>query len=329
MARTKERLAELDTAIADLGRGSDRGEVSSEPRRRGMVAISEQVRAVAAGTEKAYVELKAEMEDAVASGRLVIEVDPATVRDTAYRDRDEAGFRDQAFVDLVTSVEREGQLTPVALRRADDGAYEVVFGHRRVRAARALGRKLRAVVLDGDDRVLVRRMVAENAVREDISPLEKARAWHRLLAEKLISRQELADLLKISPQQVSNVAGLTALPTELLAALGDWRTLGINEGRRLLTAWEAAAAGQRSKLLDEVRVSGGDAPARARFLVRRLSSTGADERVSELVRARDGRKLARLTRSGGQLVLRFQPDLDQDQVKRLTRRLAELWDGSV
>jgi ParB family chromosome partitioning protein len=328
MARNRERLVELDAAIAGLSRGTEQSEASSEPRRRGMVAISEQVRAVAASTEKAYVELKAEMEDAVSSGRLVIEIDPVNVRDTAYRDRDEAGFRDQAFVDLMTSIEREGQLAPVALRRTADNAYEVVFGHRRVRAARALGRRLRAVILDGDDKALVRRMVAENAVRQDISPLEKARAWHRLLADKLLSRQELADLLKVSPQQVSNVAGLTALPAELLEALGDWRALGINESRRLLTAWESAEPKRRLTLLDEVRVSSGDASVRARLLVQRLSSTGTDERVNELIRARDGRKLARLTRSGAQLVLRFQPDLDEGQVKRVAHRLAELWDGS-
>jgi hypothetical protein len=48
------------------------------------------------------------------------------------------------------------------------------------------------------------------------------------------------------------------------------------------------------------------------------------ERDSELIRAKDGRKLARLSRAGGQLVLRFQPDLSEELVRALARRLPEL-----
>jgi ParB family transcriptional regulator, chromosome partitioning protein len=325
MARDRERLEELDAAIAGLSRPKGEGEGAT--RRRSVVAIGEQVRAVAAATGEAYTKLKAEMERAVAEGRLVIEVNPTDIRDTSYRDRDEAGFHDQAFTDLLTSIEREGQLAPAALRQASNGSYEVVFGHRRVRVARALGRKLKAVVLDGDDTTLLRRMITENAVRRDLSPLEKARAWHRLLTKNLFTRQELADLLKVSPQQVSNITALAALSDELLESLGDWRTLAINEGRRLLTAWEAAGRHLPKGLAEELRSCPGDATARARLLVRRLRrASSSEESRSELIRARDGRKLARLTHSGAQLVIRFQPDLDEARVRLLARRLPELWE---
>jgi ParB family chromosome partitioning protein len=117
----------------------------------------------------------------------VIEVAPAEIADSAHRDRDERAFGDAAFLELVASIRDEGQIAPVALRRLPAGGYETVFGHRRVRACRTLGRKVRAVVLDGDDKALVRRMLVENAVRRDLSPIEKARAWQRLLASGLFT----------------------------------------------------------------------------------------------------------------------------------------------
>jgi ParB family chromosome partitioning protein len=326
MSRDKATLKELDAAIVDLGRGAAAGPPGRT--RRGIVPISEQVREVARTTGEAYEDLKAEMERAAAEGRLVVEVDPALIRDSAHRDRDERGFGDAGFLELVNSIRDEGQLAPVALRRLDEAMtiYEVVFGHRRVRACRSLGRKVRAVIFDGDDKALVRRMLIENAIRRDLSPVEKARAWQRLLTSGLFTRQELSATLQVTPQQISNVVVLAALPAELLELVGDWRELGINTGRRLLAAWEGAGCRLPADLAERVRVGGGSAAKRAQLLARGLAAVGQGmgERDSELIRAKDGRKLARLSRAGGQLVLRFQPDLSEELVRALARRLPEL-----
>jgi ParB family chromosome partitioning protein len=326
MPRDKATLEELDAAIADLGRSA--GTAATPARsRRGIVPISEQVREVARATGEAYEDLKAEMERAAAEGRLVIEVDPGEVQDSAHRDRDERAFADAGFLELVASIRDEGQIAPVALRRAGRG-YETVFGHRRVRACRTLGRKVRAVVLEGDDKALVRRMLVENAVRRDLSPIEKARAWQRLLASGLFTRQELGATLQVTPQQISNVVVLAELPGELLELVGDWRELGINAGRRLLAAWAAAGRRLPPELAERIRAAGGGAAKRAQLLTRALQAAGrgAGEGDSEVIRAKDGRKLARLTRAGGQLVLRFQPDLDEAIVRALARRVPELLD---
>jgi ParB family chromosome partitioning protein len=235
-------------------------------------------------------------------------------------------------MELVTSLRDEGQLAPVALRKVGTAAYEVVFGHRRVRACRALGRKVRAVLLEGDDKALVRRMLVENAVRRDLSPVEKARAWQRLLASGMFSRAELSAVLQVTPQQISNVTVLAALPVELLNLVGDWRELGINAGRRLLAAWEGAGRRLPAELAERARAMSGSATARAQLLVRGLAEAGrkpATSSGSELIRAKNGRKIARLSRAGGQLVLRFQPDLDEDLVRALAHRLPELLDEQL
>ena len=214
----------------------------------------------------------------------------------------------------------------MALRRRGEEAYEVVFGHRRVRACRALGRKVRAVIVTADDKELVRRMLAENAIRRDLSPIEKARAWQLLIDEGGFSRQELAQILKVTPQQVSNVIGLASLPEALLALLGDWRGLSINEGRRLLGAYEAAGRRLPAGLDAGLK---GDAKARARQLQQRLTAPVEENAFSRspagtVIRDRQGRKLARLSRAGAQLVLRFRPDLDPALIERLAARLPDL-----
>lgn len=327
MHRDKATLQELDAAIADLGRGA--APAAQTRSRRGIVPISEQVREVARATGEAYEGLKAEMERAAAEGRLVVEVEPAEIVDSAHRDRDERAFSDAAFLELVASIREEGQIAPVALRALPGGGYETVFGHRRVRACRTLGRKVRAVVLEGDDKALVRRMLIENAVRRDLSPIEKARAWQRLLASGLFTRQELGATLQVTPQQISNVTALAALPAELLDLVGDWRELGINAGRRLLAAWEGAGKALPPDLAERIRAAGGGAAKRAQLLTQGLIAAGREEGGdSEVIRARDGRKLARLTRAGGQLVLRFQPDLDEALVRAFARRLPELIEGA-
>ena len=327
MTRLSAKMAELDAAVAGLATSAD-SPATMRPR-RGIVPISEQVRAVAAGTAEAYDQLRAAMEAAVAESRLIVEIDPAQIGETAWRDRDDRSFADQAFLDLVASIESEGQLTPVALRRLAPDAYEVVFGHRRVRACRALGRTVRAILVEDDDRALVRRMIVENAVRRDLSAIEKARAWSRLIATGLVSRQELAALLKVTPQQVSNVTTLSALPDDVLEILGDWRELAINVAKRLAAALAQAPDGAVPPMVArEVRESSRGVTGRAELLIARLAneteaSVPGGQRI---VRDQRGRKLARLGRSGRQLVLRFQPDLDERLVHAIIDQLPDLFE---
>ena len=323
MAAPRTSMAELDAAIAGL---KEERAAAGARHGTGVVPIGEQVRAVARATGEAYDTLKAELEAALRDGRLVQEIEPQHIHETAWRDRDPRSFEDEAFRDLAASIEAMGQIAPVALRRRGEGAYEVVFGHRRVRACRALGRKVRAIVVTADDKELVRRMLAENALRRDLSPIEKARAWQLLIDEGGFSRQELAQILKVTPQQVSNVIGLASLPEALLALLGDWRHLSINEGRRLLSTYEAAGRRLPAGLDAGLK---GDAKARARQLQQRLTAPVEENAFSRspagtVIRDRQGRKLARLSRAGAQLVLRFRPDLDPALIERLSARLPAL-----
>jgi len=325
MPPTKDRLAEIDREISRIG--VDPAQEPPTRRRGSVVPISEQVRAVAAATGDAYEALKAEVERSVAEGRAIVEVDARTIDETAWRDRDETAYADEAFRQLVRSIEEQGQIAPVTLRPLPGGRHEVVFGHRRVRACRALRRPVRAIVVPLGDKELLSRMITENAVRQDLSPLEKARAWRRLLDSKTFTRQDLAKLLQVTPQQVSNVLALGMLPEPVVEALGDWRTLSILEGKRLLAAVEERAGEIPPAVLERVRGSVGTASHKAKLLQAALRAeprAASPPAGGRLIKDRRGRKLARLSQAGAQLVLRFQSDLDPRLVEALADRLPEL-----
>lgn len=322
---------ELDAAILDLRR-ERRAPARPEtaPRRAPVVPISVEIAKVGEQTAEAYAQLKAEVEAAVAAGRMVVEVDPALIADSAWRDRADSAFTDEAFLALCQSLREQGQLNPVGLRRAasPDGAerYEIVFGHRRVRAARAVGVKVKAVLLGADDRTLIARMLVENAIRIDLSPWEKAQHYRRLLGEGLFSRTELARLLAVSPQEISNVLALAELPGEVAALLGDPRQLGINAGQRLIAALKGHA-GVPAAIAERVQALPADPKLRAARLTAWLVSAAApDGAGSVVIRDRHGRRYGRLSRSGRQVLIRFQPDLDEAVLQRLARRIPELYE---
>ncbi|MCB1883034.1 MAG: ParB/RepB/Spo0J family partition protein [Geminicoccaceae bacterium] len=322
---TKTDADELDAAILGL-----RAERTPQPPRHrpGVVPISDQVREVARATGEAYERLKAEMETAAAEGRLVEAVEPDRIDDSAWRDRGDLDPDEASFAGLVASIAAEGQLAPATLRpKPGEGPkrYEVVFGHRRVAACRRLKRPVQAVVLALDDRALVARMLIENARRRDLAPIEKARHYRRLLASGLFERQGLADILGVTPQQVSNVAALARLPDSLLDRLGDPRALSIGTGKRLLAAIERHGIERVQEAADGLG-DAGDAAKGASRLLRHLTAAPENPPAEgTVVKDRLGRRYGRLGRSGTQLVLRFQPGLDERVIEALARRVPDLY----
>ena len=327
MNRARERVRAITASLADLPSGPTR-EVP-EPARPVMAAIGGQIEDMAKVTGEAYQRLKAELETAVAEGRMIVELPAWQIHDTRFRDRHPRGTEDPAFQDLVASIRRHGQLAPVALRPAGEGGYEVVYGHRRVAACRLLDRAVRAVVLPHDDKQLVAAMLVENQARADLSPIERAQHYQALLNSGLFTRGELAELLGVSRPQITNILQLTKLPQPVLSALGDPRELSLGSGMRLVQALERAGDGLASAL-DQVATRPGDANRKAVALAATLERGDgtALERSITIADAR-GRRFGRLTRSGSQLVLRFQPGLDGDLVREIADRLPELYEAGM
>ena len=131
--------------------------------------------------------------------------------------RDRLDTDDSGFDELVEAIRERGQDTPVLVRPHPKvaGRYMVVFGHRRVRAARALGRKVRAVVKDSKDREHVVAQGQENSARQNLSFIERAR-FARKLDQSSFRRGRLhgPGALTVDRATLSKMLSVAAIPTK-------------------------------------------------------------------------------------------------------------------
>src|SRR5947209_15207466 len=149
-------------------------------------------------------------------------------------------FDEATLAGLAESVRRRGVLQPVLVRPASGGTYELVAGERRWRAAQLAGLELiPALVRSTDDAQALEVALIENMAREDLNPVEEARACAALVEELGLTREEVGRRVGRSRVAVSNLLRLLDLPDEALALLEDG-TLSEGHGRALLLAADHA-----------------------------------------------------------------------------------------
>jgi len=143
-------------------------------------------------------------------------------------------FDEEALAALAASIEVTGVVQPLLVRPLPDGSYELVAGERRWRAAQQAGvDKVPAVIRDQAEAERLQAALIENMVREDLNPVEEARACSALVEELGLTKEELAKRVGRSRPAVSNLIRLLELPDEALELLesGD---LSEGHGKALL-----------------------------------------------------------------------------------------------
>ena len=126
-------------------------------------------------------------------------------------------FEPEATAGLAASIRHQGVLQPVVVRPRSEGGYELIAGERRWRAARDAGvPTIPAVVRAADDRDSLLIGLVENVARENLSPVEEARAYASLIDEFELSLGEVAERVGRSKPTVSNRVRLLELPEEVL-----------------------------------------------------------------------------------------------------------------
>ncbi len=121
---------------------------------------------------------------------------------------------------LAESVRAAGLIQPVVVRPRDEGGYELIAGERRWRAAREAGLPtVPTIVRSADDREALLLGLVENVAREQLSPVEEARAYAVLLDEFGLSLGEIAERVAKAKPTVSNRLRLLELPDDVLAML--------------------------------------------------------------------------------------------------------------
>jgi ParB family chromosome partitioning protein len=240
-------------------------------------------------------------------------------------------FDDEAMQALADSVKERGVLQPVLVRPRPGGSYELVAGERRWRAARLAGLEtLPALVQQRDDAQSLEDALIENMAREDLNPIEAARAVAGLVEELGLTREAVGRRVGRSRVAVSNLLRLLDLPDEALALVEDG-SLTEGHGRALLLADDhadrrsiarAAVQGGWSVRVVEQRAREANAPARAARRGRAAvhpDQEAAAARISEALGAALGVEVrARPRGTGYKVELAFE---DVDEALALARRL--------
>ncbi|WP_011578656.1 MULTISPECIES: plasmid partitioning protein RepB [Chelativorans] len=167
-----------------------------------------------------------EFEARLLEGETVVDLNPDTIDASFVADRMDEDK--EAFEELVEAIRQRGQDSPILVRPHPgvDGRYMTVFGHRRARAAKVLGRPVRAVVKDLGDKDHVIAQGQENSARADLSFIEKA-VFASNLERNNYDRDVIMAALSVDKTVVSKMISVTKdIPDEIIKAVGPAKNSG-------------------------------------------------------------------------------------------------------
>ena len=157
-----------------------------------------------------------------------------------YQPRDD--MRQDTLEDLAASIEAQGVVQPIVVRPLRGGKeqrYEIIAGERRWRAAQLAGlQEIPAVIRDVEDDAAIAMALIENIQRENLNPLEEAKALDRLIREFDLTHQEAAEAVGRGRASVSNLLRLLDL-TDRVKPLLESRELEMGHARALLAIGNA------------------------------------------------------------------------------------------
>ncbi|HPA14544.1 MAG TPA: ParB/RepB/Spo0J family partition protein [Desulfobacterales bacterium] len=148
-------------------------------------------------------------------------------------------FSENELEELSQSIKEQGIIQPLLVRKYNSG-FELVAGERRLRAAKMAGlERVPVIIKNITDAELLEMSIVENIQREDLNPMEKAEAYHRLITEFHLTQDNAAKRVGKSRSAVANFLRLRQLPEPIKEAIVDG-TLSMGHARALLGADSSA-----------------------------------------------------------------------------------------
>lgn len=192
------------------------------------------------------------------------EISVAVIAPNRFQPRRE--FDEAALEELRESIARHGILQPLSVRAVGDGKYELIAGERRLRAARLAGRTtVPVVVRTASDAEMAEMALIENIQREDLNPIEEARAYEQLLTKFHLSQEELARRVARSRSAIANSVRLLRLAEEVQAFIANG-VLSMGQTRPLLALESKTLQREAAEYIQEHELTARGAEA----LVKRL-----------------------------------------------------------
>ena len=161
-------------------------------------------------------------------------------------------FDENALMELADSIGAHGLLEPIAVRKKDNGFYEIIAGERRWRASRMAGlSEIPAIVREIDDEEAALLALIENLQREDLNPVEEAMGYRDLMERYSLTQEEAAKRVGKARASVANLLRILKLPAQVLGMVEDGR-ISFGHARTLLPLAEQMDGEALAVLADKV-----------------------------------------------------------------------------
>ena len=230
------------------------------------------------------------------------------VQEIALDQIDMAGLRDRldedsGIADLTASIEEYGQQVPVLLRPnpEDDSRFQIVYGRRRVAALRALGKPVKALIRDLDDRALILAQGQENSARRDLSFIERVN-FARQMRDMGYDRKVICDALHVDKTLISRMMSIAdRIPVEVIEAVGAAPSIGRDRWAKLADLIETREITYAAAL-----AHGDTSDARFEALLKAITPRKDPSATTKTtLKGHDGRHFTKLARGRGSLTLTF------------------------
>lgn len=147
-------------------------------------------------------------------------------------------FKEEHLDSLSESIKKNGILQPLLVREIQPNRYEIIAGERRFKAAQLAGLSTVPVVIKNfDDKQAIEVALIENLQREDLSPIEEAMGYERMMAEFSYTQEQVGKAVDKSRSHVANLLRLLNLP-DVIKQMLENEDISMGHARALLTAEE-------------------------------------------------------------------------------------------
>lgn len=158
-------------------------------------------------------------------------------------------FNQNELVELADSIKESGLIQPILLRKSEDDHYEIIAGERRFRATKIAGLKtIPAIVKKINNHEALELAIVENIQRSDLSPIEEARGYQRLVDEFSYTQEQIAKRTGKSRSHITNLLRLLGLP-ENVRDLLDRALISMGHARAIINSIDPVKLARR--VIDE------------------------------------------------------------------------------
>jgi ParB family chromosome partitioning protein len=233
-------------------------------------------------------------------------------------------FIEDHLDELAQSIKEHGVLQPIVVRRKGDGVYELIAGERRLRAARLAGLStIPALVRNSNDEKSLALALVENIQRQNLNPMEEAKAYSRLMGEFGLTQDLVASSVGKDRSSIANILRLLTLSKEIqgfvesgTVSLGHAKVLaGVSSPSTQLQIAKRIVAEQLSVRQTEQLVAGKKSGSSVKHL---KSVPNKFHNLEDQLRKHFGTKVqVKAATKGGQIVIHYYSDEELDRVSAI------------